>query len=242
MEQPSPANTVDAGGALDSNFLDGLADAIRVPEVKRRSFKDEVQRAATEFRAERAAPKVDEIRREITSLAKAAAKVLTKPSQTKRESLRARLDRLSPEAINYLLRHRPPHDRDTPPWELNDLTREDHELTRKDIEDIEDLYARCCVSARTKDKNGNLLSKLDVKYGPVKEPGPPLDFPKRALYARLGLAFHEGTGTYPKRRDIVFMIDHVLDQLGEPAKQTRGGNDTDLARDYLRLLRESHRD
>ncbi len=232
MKPSNPASTTDIGRPLDANFLDGLADALEVQEERRRSFKETVQAAAREFRAGRASPKVDVIRREIGSLAKAVAKVLNKPTQKKREALRWRLDNLSHEATDYLLRHHPPHDRDTLPWESNDLDREN----------LEDLYARCCVRARTKDENGNLLSKLDVKYGPVKEPGPPLDHPKRALYAQLGLAFHEGTGTYPKRRDIVFMTDHVLNQLGEPVKQTRGGNDTDLARDYLRLLRESHRD
>ncbi len=146
--------------------------------------------------------------------------------------MRRRLDDLSPEATNYLLRHPPPHDRDTLPRGSNEFDRED----------LEDLYARCCVRARTKDRNDNPLQKLDIKYGPVKKPRPPLDHPKRALIAQLGLAFYEGTGTYPKRRDIVFMTDQVLRQLGEPVKQTRVGNDTDLARDYLRLLRESHRD
>lgn len=124
MEQPSAANAVDAGGRLKSDSLDDLADSLGVPEAKRRSFIEDAQKAATEFRAGRAAPKVGAIRKEITSLAKAIAKVLTKPSQTKRESLRARLDRLSPEAINYLLRHRPPYDRDTPPWGLSEPTTE----------------------------------------------------------------------------------------------------------------------
>lgn len=233
LERPGPTITVDADGPLNSDFLDGLADALGVPETKRCSFKEEVQRAAREFQAARASPKVDVIRREIGSLAKAIVKVLTKPTQKKREALRWRLDNLSPEATDYLLRHHPPHDRDTLPWGSSDLDRE---------EDLEDLYARCCVRARTKDKNGNPLQRLDIKYGPVKEPGPPLDHPKRALYAHLGLAFLEGTGTYPKRKDIVYMTDHVLNQLGEPVKQNRGGNDTDLARDYLRHLREPHRD
>ncbi len=241
MERPSPAGAVDAGGPLKSDFLDDLAGTLGVPEAKRRSFKEEVQSAATEFRAGRKSPKVGAIRGEIGSLAKAIAKVLNKPTQKKEEALmwlaackklRPRLDKLSPEAIDYLLRHRPPHDRSNPPWKSNEFDRED----------LEDLYARCCIRARTKDKNGNLLSELDVKYGPVREPRPPLDHSKRALIAQLGLAFYEGTGTYPKRRDIVFMTDHVLNQLGEPVKQNRGGNDTDLARDYLRTLRESDRD
>jgi len=229
VERPSPAGAVDAGGPLDSDFLDGLAVALGVPEAKQRRFKEAVQKAAREFQAGRASPKVDVTRREIGSLAKAVAKVLNKPTQKKKEGLRWRLDNLSPEAINYLLRHLPPHDRDTPPRGSNEFDREG----------LEDLYARCCIRARTKDKNGNLLSELDVKYGPVREPRPPLDHSKRALIAQLGLAFYEGTGTYPKRRDIVFMTDHVLNQLGEPVKQNRGGNDTDLARDYLRTLRES---
>ncbi len=233
MKPPNPAATTGLDEPLRADFLDGLADALEVQEERRRSFKETVQEAAREFQVGRTSPKVDVTRREIGSLAKAVAKVLNKSTQKKREALRQRLDNLSPEATDYLLRHHPPHDRDTLPWGSSDLDRE---------EDLEDLYARCCVFTRVKDKNGNLLSEPDVKYGPVKDPGRPLDHPKRALYAHLGLAFLEGTGTYPKRRDIVFMTDHVLNQLGEPVKQTRGGNDTDLARDYLRLLRESHRD
>ena len=231
VKPPNPAATTGIDEPLKANFLDGLADALELQGARRRSFKETVQEAAREFRAGRASPKVDVIRREIGSLAKSIAKVLNKPTQKKREALKWRLDSLSPEATNYLLRHRPPHDRSNPPRESSEFTQEE----------LEDLYARCCVRTRLKDKNGNLLSKPDVIYGPVKEPKPPLDHPKRALYAHLGLAFHEGTGTYPKRRDIVFMTDHVLNQLGEPVKQTRDGNDTDLARNYLRLLRESHR-
>ena len=232
MKPSKTAATTGLDEPLKANFLDGLADALEVSEERRDSFIEIVQEAAREFQAERAAPKVDVTRREIGSLAKAIAKVLTKPTQKKREALRWKIDHLSLMATDYLLRHPPPHDRSTLPRGSNEFDRED----------LEDLYARCCVRARTKDKNGNLLSKLDVKYGPIKEPGPPLDHRKRALVARLGLAFHEGKGTYPKRRDIVFMTDRVLNQLGEPVEQGRGGNDTDLARDYLKLLRESHRD
>ncbi len=84
MKSSSPAPTTGIDGPLDADFLDGLADALGVPEAKRRSFKEDVQRAAREFRAERAAPKIDVIRREIASLAKAVAEVLNKPTQKKR--------------------------------------------------------------------------------------------------------------------------------------------------------------
>ena len=211
------------------DFVNGL---LGVPEVRRRSFKEEVQRAAREFRAGRVSPKVDVTRREITSLAKAIAKVLTKPTQKKREALQQRLDHLSPEATDYLLRHRPPHDRSNPPWETNEISQVD----------IEDLYARCCVRTRLKDKGGDLLSEPEIKYGPVKEPQRPKDYSKLVLIAQLGRAFHAGKGTYPKRRDIVFMTDQVLTQLGEPVKRNRSGGDTDMAREYLSLLRESHLD
>ena len=232
MKSSSPAVTIGIDGPLDADSLDGLADALGVPEASRRSFKEDVQRAAREFRAERAAPKVDVIRREIASLAKAVAKVINKPTPKKMESMWWRLDHLSPEATNYLLRHRPPHDRSNPPWESNELTRKD----------LEDLYARCCVRARVKDKSGNLLPKLDIKYGPVKEPGAPHDHSKGALIAQLGRAFHAAKGAYPKRRDIVLMNDYVLGQLGEPVKQDRDWDDTHMAREYLSLLRDSHRD
>ena len=289
MKPSNPASTTDIGRPLDANFLDGLADALEVQEERRRSFKETVQEAAREFQAGRASPKVDVLRREIGSLAKVVAKVLNKPTQEKREALRWRLDKLSPEATDYLLRHHPPHDRSNPPWGAGELSRGQ----------LEELYALCCRGSNYRGQYQHAAGlimrcheagwsptkihdeikgaierkwlkpqglrpgypserairyiirreeaeaterRLDIKYGPVKEPGPPLDHPKRALYAQLGLAFHEGTGTYPKRKDIVFMTDHVLNQLGEPVKQNRGGNDTDLARDYLRVLRESHRD
>ena len=232
VKSSSPAVVTGIDRPLDADFLDGLADALGVPEAGRRSFKEDVQRAAREFRAERAAPKVGAIRREITSLAKSIAKVLNKPTQKKRESLRGRLDRLSPEAINFLLRHRPPHDRNNPPWEMNALTREE----------LEDLYARCCVSARIKDGSGDLLPKLDIKYGPVKRPGAPQDHAKMTLTIRLGAAFHTAKGAYPERPDIVLMTDWVLEKLGVPVKQDRDWQDTHTAREYLRLLKEPHRD
>ncbi len=140
MERPSPINTVEAGGPLNSDFLDDLA--VGVPKAKRHSFKIDVQRGAKDFRAGRAAPKVDAIRKEITSLAKAIAKVLAKPTQKKDEALmwlaackklRPRLDKLSPEAVDYLLRHRPPHDRRNPRWGAGELSRRQ----------LEELYALC---------------------------------------------------------------------------------------------------
>ena len=161
-------------------------------------------------------------------MAKAIAKVLNKPTQNKKDSLCRRLDNLSPEAINYLLRHRPPHDRDTPPWGLSEPT----------TESLETLYALCCVGTFWSNKNG--ARTLEVKYGPVKELGRPRDHAKMILVIRMGAAFHAAKSTYPERADIVLMADYVLEQLGEPAKQDRDWQDTHMAREYLRLLKQPH--
>ena len=122
------------------------------------------------------------------------------------------------------MRHHPPHDRDTLPWESNDLDREN----------LEDLYAQCCVRARTKDKNGNLLSKLDVKYGPVRGTGRPRKYAKMMLISQLGYVYEKATGKEPfrgawdrNRGPFVQLVDDVLAQLGEE------GDDTNLIREYL---------
>ncbi len=228
MKPSNPAAITGHDEPLKANFLDGLADALEVPEAKRCSFKEEVQRAAREFQAERAAPKVDVTRREITSLAKAIARILLKPTQKKKESLQRRLNGLSPEAIYYLLRHHPPHDRDILPWGSLELTPEN----------LESLYVLCCVGTLIRNKNGVL--KAVTNYGPVNKPGPPQDHAKMTLVIRLGAAFHTAKGTYPERADIVLMTDCVLEKLGEPVKQDRDWQDTHMARKYLRLLKELH--
>ena len=197
-------------------------------EAKQRCFKEAVQKAAKEFQAERASPKVDVIRKEITSLAKAVAKVLTKPPQKKKDSLRWRLDHLSPEAINFLLRHHPPHDRALPPCWSDEPT----------MESLETLYALCCVGTFWSKKNG--VRTLKIKYGPVKKLGHPPDHAKMILTIRMGAAFFAAKGKYPERADIVLMADYVLEQLGEPAKQDRDWQDTHMAREYLRLLKQPH--
>ena len=224
---PSPTSDANAGRPLTSDFLDGLAVALGVKEARLCSFKEDVQRAATEFRAGRAAPKVGAVRKEITSLAKAIARVLTKPTPKKKDSLRGKLNDLSPEAINYLLRHRPPHDRDTPPCILSEPTTESLEI----------LYALCSAGATIRNKDDTRT--VETKYGPINEPGRPQDHAKMALVIRMGAAFYAGKGTYPERADVVLMTDYVLEELGEPVKQDREGQDTDLARKYLRLLKGS---
>ncbi len=228
MEPPSPA--ANASRPLNTDFLDDLAGFLGVPEIRRRSFDEDMQRAAIEFRTGRAAPKVGAIRKEITSLAKAIARVLTKPTPKKKNSSRGKLNDLSPEAINYLLRHRAPHDRNTPPWVLSEPT----------TESLETLYALCCVGTFWSNKNG--LRTLEAKYGPVKEPGRPQDHAKMVLVIRMGAAFYAAKGTYPERADIVLMADYVLEELGEPAKQDRDWQDTHLARKYLGILKESNQD
>jgi len=214
----------DFSEPLDATFLGDLTDDLGLPKRDRRAFEEALLAASREFLEQRRRPKIGDVRDEIARLAKATAKALDNPAPERFERARQHLDRLTSEAIHFLLRHQAPHDRDVLPWDTS----------RLDQQDLEKIYFLCCVETQLRDNDGNRLPRPKIKYGPRRSKGRPIDYDQMILIARLGFAYETATGREPfrgkwdrNRGPFVRLVSGVFCQLGEER------DDVDMIRKYL---------